>query len=94
MYAGKTDCNTQIINFESLIKTDIMETFRIDILNPKAKSLLKDLAELNLIRIKKVKVKSELKELLDELRINSNNAPSLDEITAEVESVRKSRYEK
>ena len=32
-----------------------METIRVDILNPKAKSLLKDLADLDLIRIKKDK---------------------------------------
>jgi hypothetical protein len=72
----------------------IMESVRIDILNPKAKSILKNLADLDLIRIKKDKVKSEFKELLDELRINSDEAPSLDEITAEVESVRRARYEK
>ncbi len=71
-----------------------METIRVDILNPKAKSLLKDLADLDLIRIKKDKVQSEFKELLDNLRTNSDDAPSLDEITAEVESVRKARYEK
>jgi hypothetical protein len=71
-----------------------METFRIDILNPKAKSLLKTLADLDLIRIKKESVKSEFKEFPDKFRINSDNAPSLDEITAEVESVRKDRYEK
>jgi hypothetical protein len=71
-----------------------METIRVDILNPKAKSLLKDLADLDLIRIKKDKIKSEFKELLDKLRTNSDDAPSLDEITAEVESVRKARYEK
>ena len=71
-----------------------METVRIDILNPKAKSLLKDLADLDLIRIKKEKVKSEFKELLDKFRINSDNAPSLEDITTEVESVRKARYEK
>ncbi len=71
-----------------------METIRIDILNPKAKSLLKNLADLDLIRIKKDKLKSELKELLDELRINADEVPSLDEITEEVESVRKARYEK
>ncbi len=71
-----------------------METIRVDILNPKAKSLLKDLANLDLIRIKKDKVKSEFKELLDKLRTNSDDAPSLDAITAEVESVRKARYEK
>ncbi|MFO7658742.1 MAG: hypothetical protein R6W78_16905 [Bacteroidales bacterium] len=71
-----------------------METIRVDILNPKAKSLLKDLADLDLIRIKKEKVKSEFKELLDNFRSNSDDAPSLDEITSEVESVRKARYEK
>ena len=71
-----------------------METIRIDILNPKAKSLLKDLADLDLIRIKKEKVKSEFKELLDKFRINSDSAPSLEDITAEVETVRKTRHEK
>ncbi|MFO7828185.1 MAG: hypothetical protein R6V23_06155 [Bacteroidales bacterium] len=71
-----------------------METFRIEILNPKAKSLLKDLADLDLIRIKKGKVKSEFQELLEKLRINADNAPSNDEITREVEFVRKARYEK
>ncbi len=71
-----------------------METIRIDILNPKAKSLLKGLADLNLIRIKREKIKSEFIELLDRLRIDSEDAPSLDEITSEVEAVRKARYEK
>jgi hypothetical protein len=71
-----------------------METIKIDILNPKAKSLLKDMAELDLIRIKKDKIQSEFKELLDKLRISSGNALSHDEITKEVESVRKARYEK
>ena len=71
-----------------------METIRIDILNPKAKSLLKGMAELDLIRIKKDIVKSEFKELLDKLRIDSDKAPSLNEITKEVESVRKARNEK
>ncbi len=69
-----------------------METIRIDILNPKAKSLLKSMAELDLIRIKKDLVRSEFKEFLDKLRIDSDEAPSIDEITEEVESVRKSRY--
>jgi hypothetical protein len=71
-----------------------METVTIDILNPKAKSLLKDLADLNLIRFKKEKVKSEFKDLLEKLRINSDEALSLEEITSEVEAVRKARYEK
>jgi len=39
-------------------------------------------------------VVKERKELLDKLRMKSADAPSLDEITKEVEAVRKSRYEK
>lgn len=71
-----------------------METFRIDILNPKAKSLLKNLADLNLIKINKVKKKSDFSVLLRKLRTRSENDIPLDEITKEVEEVRKSRYEK
>ena len=71
-----------------------METIRIEIINPKAKDLIKSLADMDLIKIKKGKIKSEFIELLDKLREKSDNAPSLDEITKEVETVRKSRYEK
>ena len=71
-----------------------METLKIDILNPKAKSLLKDLADLKLIRIQKSKVKDEFQELLDKFRMKSDEALSLDEITKEVEAIRKARYEK
>ena len=71
-----------------------METIRVDILNPKAKTILKNLADLNLIRIKSTKMKSELKDLLARLRISQDDIPSLEEITSEVELVRKSRYEK
>ncbi len=71
-----------------------MESLRIEIINPKAKQLLKNLADMELIKIKKEKVKSDFSELLDKLRSQSENTPSLDEITKEVESVRKTRYEK
>ncbi len=71
-----------------------MEYLRIEIINPKAKSLIKNLADLNLIRIKKEKTRYELKELLDSLRKHSDEAPPLDEIIKEVESVIKARYEK
>lgn len=70
-----------------------METLNIDIINPKAKLLLNNLEELNLIRINKNKVNSDFKELLEKLRINSSDAPTLEEITDEVDSVRKARYE-
>ncbi|MFA9391960.1 MAG: hypothetical protein ACERKD_19280 [Prolixibacteraceae bacterium] len=70
-----------------------METIKVEILNPKAKSLLKNLADLNLIRINS-DTKSDFKELLDTLRQDAENSLSFDEITSEVEAVRKSRYEK
>ena len=71
-----------------------MESLRIEIVNPKAKNLINNLADLDLIRIKKEKAKSEFTELLDRLRMHSDSVPSLEEITKEVESVRKARYEK
>jgi hypothetical protein len=71
-----------------------METIRIDILNPKAKALLKDLANLDLIRIRKESSQNEFSQLLKKFRSKSEQAPSLVEITKEVEAVRKSRYEK
>jgi len=71
-----------------------METVRIDILNPKAKTLLEDLANLDLIRIKKDKPENSFSEVLKKFRSKSDEAPSLEEITKEVEAVRKARYEK
>ena len=71
-----------------------METLQIDILNPKAKKLLKNLADLNLIKINNVSGKSDFSVLLQKLRENSSDQISLEEITYEVEQVRKSRYEK
>ena len=70
-----------------------MESFRIDILNPKAKLLLKNLADLKLIRIKKEKSTSSFSELIEKLRASTDEAPSLEDITSEVEEERKSRYE-
>lgn len=71
-----------------------METYRIEILNPKAKSLLKNLADMNLTRLKKEKKKAELSDMLSKLRENSENAISAEEISKEVEKVRSSHYEK
>ncbi len=71
-----------------------MEIVRIEILNPKAKTLLKNLADLNLIKINKEKTKSNFSTLLEKLRTKSEDALSLEEVTNEVEQVRKSRYEK
>ena len=79
---------------DNFLNINVMETIKIDILNPKAKSLLENLADLKLIRIQKDKVKTELQDILDKFRIKSSETPSFDEITEEVEIVRKARYEK
>lgn len=68
-----------------------METIRIEILDPKANQLLKDLADLNLI---KIQPKLSIKEVLKKTRQNAKYVPSLDDITAEVEEVRQARYGK
>ena len=69
-----------------------METLTIDILNPKAKRLIKDLANLNLISIRKPNQKYTLKRLLEMTRKPEAEALTLEEITAEVEIVRKEMY--
>lgn len=74
-------------------KLRIMETLRIEIVNPKAKRLLQDLADLNLISISKsLDSKADFRKLLSKLRSNSATAPSLDEIILEVENARAMRY--
>ena len=70
-----------------------METLRIDILNPKAKKLLKDLADLELIKIRKQPA-TDFSTIVEKLRSKSVNAPSLDDITLEVEAARSKRYDK
>jgi len=71
-----------------------MDSLQIDIINPKAAKLLKDLADLNLIVIKKSTSKNGFAAVLKKLRAKSKSAPTLDEITKEVESVRSKRYAK
>jgi hypothetical protein len=71
-----------------------METIQIDILNPQAKALLKNLAKLKLIKIRKEEKITDFNSLLEKFRAQSESAPSLEEITHEVEQVRKARYEK
>lgn len=70
-----------------------MNTMRIDILNPKAARLLKDLADLNLIAIQDTS-KNGFASVLKKLRSKAKSAPTLDEITSEVELVRSKRYAK
>lgn len=70
-----------------------MNTVRVDILNPKAAKLLRDLADLNLIAIKDTS-KNGFATVLKKLRSKAKSAPTLNEITKEVESVRAKRYAK
>lgn len=72
-----------------------MESLTITLRNPKAKKLLKDLEDLNLITINSVqKSKDDFLALLDTMRTRNKKSPSLTEITKEVEAVRKKRYAK
>ena len=70
-----------------------MNSIRVNILNPKAEKLLKDLADLKLIAIQD-ESKTGFKAVLKKLRSKAKSAPSLDEITKEVELVRAKRYAK
>jgi hypothetical protein len=70
-----------------------MNTMRVDILNPKATRILKDLADLNLIAIQNSS-KNGFVGVLKRLRAKSKLTPTMEEITKEVELVRAKRYAK
>jgi hypothetical protein len=75
------------------MKLKNMEALRIEIINPKVKTILKQLADLDLIAISKMESQETgLKNLLKKFRSKSKEAPTLDEITREVEIVRAERY--
>ncbi|MFA6261961.1 MAG: hypothetical protein WC760_10865 [Bacteroidia bacterium] len=67
-------------------------TFQIDILNPKATKLLKDLADLNLISMKENTEDGFMKVVALLRKKASSRTISLEEITKEVEFVRAKRY--
>ena len=68
-----------------------MNTLTIDILDPSAETALNELASRNLIAVREQKGFSAI---LEKFRKQANNVPSLEEITEEVEAVRRKRYEK
>lgn len=70
-----------------------METLKIDILNPKAKALLENLSDLKLIRIN-TENNIDFEGVLESIRSGSNEEITMEEITEEVEAVRKARYGK
>ncbi|MEQ9288140.1 MAG: hypothetical protein RIG77_14585 [Cyclobacteriaceae bacterium] len=71
-----------------------MESLQIEILNPKAKKLIEDLAALDLISIvPKSDSKEDFFKMLEKVRTKGSDI-SLEEITKEVEAVRAKRYAK
>jgi hypothetical protein len=66
-----------------------MSTFNIEILNPKAKKLLLDLADLRLISISE-SVSNPFLDVVKKIRSKKSNL-SLEDITKEVEAVRSKR---
>jgi hypothetical protein len=71
-----------------------MATYAVNILNPKADELLRNLADLKLISISETTEKpiTKLQNFLQKMR--TDDAPSLEEIAKEVEIVRAERYAK
>lgn len=69
-----------------------MQSMTINIINPKAEKLIQDLADMELITIESNNKESRLATILEKLRANANTAPTLEEITEEVELVRAKRY--
>ena len=67
-------------------------TFQVDILNPKATQLLRDLADLNLISITEQADDNFLKTVKKLRKKATLTPPSYEEITQEMENVRAKRY--
>lgn len=70
-----------------------MVTYQVDILDPKADRVLKDLADMNLIAIKQTD-NDGFMQVIERLRSKAEQLepPTMDEITQEVETVRAERY--
>lgn len=68
---------------------------QIDILNPKAGKLLKDLADLDLIAIRNTSSDDGFLKLVNKFRAKAKSKPpTIEQITKEVEFVRTARYPK
>lgn len=74
-------------------KRGFMNTYQIEIIEPKAEKLLEDLASLNLIKFQRIEPKQQFKKLLQKMRsAGEGDVPTLEEINKEVKSVREERY--
>jgi hypothetical protein len=78
----------------------MLKTLQVEIINPKAERILKDLAAVELIRIgKKESLRTRLNRMYRDIerhqKEHGNPEPlSMEEITAEVKKVRAERYAK
>jgi hypothetical protein len=84
----------RLTDFCSIISLNLnMVTYQVDILDPKADRLLKDLADMNLIAIKQTN-SDEFMHVIERLRSKAEQLglPTMEEITQEVETVRAERY--
>ena len=71
-----------------------MQTYQVDVLNPKASKLLKNLADLKLITVRPIPSDNFLK-VVERLRTKAlANSPSSEDIAKEVDKVRTKRYAK
>ena len=70
-----------------------MNNYQIKVVEPGALKLLEDMASKNLIEFSPLEPKESFRQLLSKMR-SPENVPSLDDITKEVELVRKERYSK
>jgi trehalose-6-phosphate synthase len=69
-----------------------MESFYVKIKNPKAKSILKGLVNLNMITIQETEPTNKFSELLKKFRKNSDSLLSFNKTPNEAEAVREKSY--
>ena len=88
----KNPVDRDFLNTNDLVHY-VMETLKIDIIKPKARKMLEDLADMNLIAIQKSN-ENVFKDVLRTLRTKNASTPTPEEIANDVEIVRTSRYNK
>lgn len=70
-----------------------MNTYQVTVVKPKAFQLLKDMEDENLIEMRPTGSMQRFRTLIEELR-SIPDPPSFEEITKEVEQVRRERFER
>jgi hypothetical protein len=69
-----------------------METLQIEIIEPRARQLIDELANLDLIKVRPAANRAAFRKLLEKMRSSGSELPSDDEIAEEVEIVRSQRH--